>query len=144
MLLGIPFAKPVGRFEHSAVRDVFDGEIDGTSMASACPQPSSSQYKDVQQSEDCLTLDIYMPIVSDANSLSYYIDALFKTENVETQPDVFFWIHGGSFNQGTSSEYSGFTQVDRGNIVVSINYRLGPLGFMQYYNEGTDIDYDIL
>ena len=57
---------------------------------------------------------------------------------------MFFWIHGGSFNQGTSSEYSGFTQVDRGNIVVSINYRLGPLGFMQYYDEGTDIDHDIL
>ena len=39
---------------------------------------------------------------------------------------------------GTSSEYSGFTQVDRGNIVVSINYRLGPLGWFHYYDEGRD------
>ena len=37
---------------------------------------------------------------------------------------------------GTSSEYSGFTQVERGNIVVSINYRLGPLGWFHYYDEG--------
>ena len=40
---------------------------------------------------------------------------------------------------GTSSEYSGFTQVDRGNIVVSINYRLGPLGWFHYYDEGMDM-----
>ena len=41
---------------------------------------------------------------------------------------------------GTSSEYSGFTQVDRGNIVVSINYRLGPLGWFHYYDEGMDTE----
>ena len=64
MFVGIPFAKPVGRFEHSEVLDSFDGEFDATSMAAACPQPASSQYKDLNQSEDCLTLDIYMPIVS--------------------------------------------------------------------------------
>ena len=39
---------------------------------------------------------------------------------------------------GTSSEYSGFTQVERRNIVVSINYRLGPLGWFHYYDEGRD------
>ena len=57
-----------------------------------------------------------------------------------SQSDLFFWIHGGSFTMGTSSEYSGFTQVNRGNIVVSINYRLGPLGWLHYYDEGKDIE----
>ena len=61
---GIPFVKPVARFEHSEVLDSFDGEIDGTKMAAGCPQPSQSQYTNIEQSEDCLTLDIYMPIVS--------------------------------------------------------------------------------
>ena len=45
---------------------------------------------------------------------------------------------------GTSSEYSGFTQVERGNIVVSINYRLGPLGWFHYYDEGRDTKNSIL
>ena len=36
-------------------------------MAAGCPQPSQSQYNNIEQSEDCLTLDIYMPIVSFIN-----------------------------------------------------------------------------
>lgn len=67
-------------------------------------------------SEDCLYLNIYTP-AKDAN---------------EKLP-VFFWIHGGGFNSGASSQslYPGEDLAERGNmIVVTINYRLGIFGFL--------------
>lgn len=67
------------------------------------------------QSEDCLYLNIWTP-------------------GLEGPPrPVMVWIHGGAFKigSGSSSSYSGKTLAKRGNVVfVSINYRLGPLGFL--------------
>ena len=66
--------------------------------------------------EDCLTLDIYRPegVVGGA---------------------ILFWIHGGAFVTGTSHLYDGIEQAKRGNIVVSIQYRLGVFGFMNLWDE---------
>jgi para-nitrobenzyl esterase len=71
--------------------------------------------KTEMQSEDCLFLNIWSPGLDDARR------------------PVMVWIHGGAFNVGSGSSpmYSGETLAKRGNIVfVSINYRLGPLGFL--------------
>jgi para-nitrobenzyl esterase len=67
-------------------------------------------------SEDCLFLNIWTP--AGASSGSYY--------------PVMVWIYGGGFQQGASShaEYGGANLAQRGVVVVSLNYRLGALGFM--------------
>ena len=66
-------------------------------------------------SEDCLTLNIWAP--ADARDAP-----------------VFFWIHGGSLAIGSSREplYDGARLAARGIVVVSINYRLGVLGYLAH------------
>ncbi len=67
------------------------------------------------QSEDCLTLNVWTPGVDG-----------------ERRP-VMVWIHGGAFQIGSSSQsmYDGEALAQRGDVVVvTINYRLGPLGFL--------------
>lgn len=65
-------------------------------------------------SEDCLYLNVWTPA---------------KAEN-EKMP-VMFWIHGGGFTGG-SGNLNGKPLAERGVVVVSINYRLGPLGFFAH------------
>jgi para-nitrobenzyl esterase len=65
------------------------------------------------QSEDCLYLNVATPGVDDA------------------QRPVMLWIHGGGFHSGSGSVYDGSSLSKRGDVVVvTINYRLGPLGFL--------------
>jgi len=49
------------------------------------------------------------------------------------------WIHGGAFKHGAGSlkKYDGKTLSEKNTIVVSINYRLGPLGFLPHDAFGT-------
>jgi para-nitrobenzyl esterase len=72
-----------------------------------------------RQSENCLNLNIWTPALDNARR------------------PVMFWIHGGAFNRGSGSMpgYDGTSLVKRGDVVVvSINYRLGPLGFLHLAN----------
>jgi len=67
------------------------------------------------ETEDCLRMHIYTPITS--------------LTSPGTLP-VYFWIHGGAYKMGKGGwPYEGFPFVKRNAIFVSINYRLGPLGF---------------
>lgn len=73
-------------------------------------------------SEDCLYLNVWTPALDDA------------------QRPVMFWIHGGGFLYGNGQENMAERQglVARGDVVlVSINYRLGPFGFL-HLDELTD------
>jgi para-nitrobenzyl esterase len=74
-------------------------------------------------SEDCLFLNVFAP----ANATS------------ESRLPVLYWIHGGAFLNGTGSVgwYDGARLAARGQVVVTINYRLGALGFMGEGNWGT-------
>ncbi|MFM7763641.1 MAG: carboxylesterase family protein, partial [Acidimicrobiaceae bacterium] len=77
--------------------------------------------KEIPISEDCLYLNIWKPSV------------------VNEPLPVLFWIHGGAFTNGTAatSWYHGANLVALGEvIVVSINYRLGPFGFIGENNLG--------
>ena len=69
-------------------------------------------------SEDCLTMDIYRPAVSEGAG-------------------ILFWIHGGGFINGDATIYDGIEQAKRGNIVVIIQYRLGVFGFMNLFDTET-------
>ena len=66
-------------------------------------------------SEDCLSLNIWAPAEA-------------------RKAPVFFWIHGGSLKIGANREayYDGTRLASRGVVVVAINYRLGPLGWLAH------------
>ncbi|XP_037793900.1 neuroligin-1-like [Penaeus monodon] len=74
------------------------------------------------QSEDCLTLNIYTPIMVIPGSEVY---------------PVLVYFHGESFSWGAGSLYDGSVLAAYGRVVVvTINYRLGPLGFLNTYGGG--------
>ncbi|MFX1488071.1 MAG: carboxylesterase/lipase family protein [Promethearchaeota archaeon] len=119
---GIPYAEPpIGdlRFLPPIAKEPWDGVLDATKYG-PCSFQGYNQFEDwfdklEPESEDCLTLNIWTPAADD-----------------EKRP-VLFWIHGGAFIGGSSKqEYlDGLALAKRGNVVVvSINYRLGLLGFL--------------
>ena len=79
----------------------------------ACPQAGSTAP--LPQSEDCLFLNVYVP----------------RTATPHSKLPVFFWIHGGALVTGTGADYDPSVMVAENNIiVVTINYRLGALGWL--------------
>ncbi|MFC4322583.1 carboxylesterase family protein [Litchfieldia salsa] len=109
---GIPYAKPpVDELRWKAPEEPapFDGIFDATEFGHIAIQNSASG---IIGEEDSLNLDIYRP-----------------NTNKKHLP-VFFFIHGGNNQSGKSGEITGDAFVnDVEAIFVSINYRLGPLGF---------------
>ncbi|MEM7437701.1 MAG: carboxylesterase family protein [Myxococcota bacterium] len=115
--LGLRFAEPpVGelRFRPPVAIDAWDTPVEATAFGPACPQPGNA-YEN--QSEDCLTLNVWTPAVDD-----------------RSRP-VMVWIHGGGWAyEGTEdSLYNGAKLAARGDVVVvSVEYRLGVLGFSHF------------
>ncbi|CAL8104687.1 unnamed protein product [Calicophoron daubneyi] len=106
-------------------------------MPPSCPQPKDTLFQDspavrmwqpnTPLNEDCLFLNIWVP-----NS---NVD---EAENERKKLAVMVWIYGGSFYTGTStlSVYDGRFLAARQNIIVaSLNYRVGPFGFLYMNNE---------
>ncbi|HET7562618.1 MAG TPA: carboxylesterase family protein [Rhodanobacteraceae bacterium] len=118
---GIPYAAPpVGdlRWKAPAPAKQWHGVRQATAYGPACYQPGpklSSIYegKPVPMSEDCLTVNIWAP--RDAHNAP-----------------VFFWIYGGALWNGSNRDplYDGARLAEHGVIVVSVNYRVGPLGWL--------------
>jgi para-nitrobenzyl esterase len=82
----------------------------------ACPQ-QVGQDSTVVLSEDCLFLNIWTPSTTD-----------------DGKAPVMVWIHGGGLNLGFSHRefYDGRAFAEQGVVLVTINYRLGPLGFLAH------------
>jgi para-nitrobenzyl esterase len=79
----------------------------------ACPQAASTAP--LPQAEDCLFLNVYMP----------------ATATPHSKLPVFLWIHGGALVTGSGAEYDPSVLVAENKIiVVTINYRLGALGWL--------------
>ncbi|MEW6737509.1 MAG: carboxylesterase/lipase family protein [Acidobacteriota bacterium] len=115
---GIPYAAPpVGELRWKAPQPAAKRAdiLDATTFGSSCSQPGNGG---VIGSEDCLTLNIWAP----------------KTKEVSLRP-VMVFIHGGGNVTGASSIplYDGLTLTEKGGVlIVTINYRLGPLGFLAH------------
>ncbi len=119
---GIPYAAPpVGDLRWKPPQPVaaWTSPRACTSYGPACPQPTGGELLPSlavgTTSEDCLYLNVWSPASSPSQRLP-----------------VMVWIHGGSFVTGAGSlpVYDGANLADRGVVVVTINYRLGPLGFL--------------
>jgi para-nitrobenzyl esterase len=113
---GIPYAAPpIGELRWKPPQKVaaWTQVRDCTLFGPACPQPR--QQDGGKFSEDCLYLNVWSP-----------------AENPDARLPVMVWIHGGAFNFGSGSqpEYHGKNLAKRGVVVVTLNYRLGPLGFL--------------
>ncbi|HEY2733236.1 MAG TPA: carboxylesterase family protein, partial [Polyangiales bacterium] len=131
VFLGIPYAAPpVGSLRFAAPQPAaaWTGMREAVQFGNIAPQQAARS--DVQgviargeQSEDCLYLNVYTPAADGGRR------------------PVLFWIHGGGFIVGSSSEtiYDGGPLATRGDVVlVSVNYRLGALGYLYLGGHGGD------
>jgi para-nitrobenzyl esterase len=122
---GVPYAAaPVGdlRWKAPQPAKAWKGELDATKYGHHCAQNhvfddmifQDSATTDDKGSEDCLTLNVYAPA------------------NEKGKLPVMFWIHGGGYSGGGSSEprHNGDFLPTKGVVLVTINYRLGVLGFL--------------
>jgi para-nitrobenzyl esterase len=114
--LGIPYAAaPTGarRWQPPAPHAPWFTPLDATQFGKHCPQPEPPASA-ANASEDCLFLNVYAS----------------ADDRHGSQP-VMVWIHGGSLVTGESDAYDPSELVGRGDVVVvTINYRLGALGFL--------------
>jgi para-nitrobenzyl esterase len=120
---GIPYAlPPVGsaRWKPPSPMPPWTGVRKATDFGPECFQPKpqlSNIYagNPMPMSEDCLTLNIWAP-------------------NKARNAPVFFWIYGGALAGGSSRDplYDGARLASQGIVVVSINYRLGVLGWLAH------------
>lgn len=129
LFAGIPYAAPPLkdlRFKAPQPHAPFTKPFAAFKFGAAAPQVPSGGMTDsaqVRWDEDCLTLNISTPACDDH------------------QRPVLVWIHGGGYRSGQSSVpwYAGSQFCENGNlVVVSINYRLGALGFTDLTHLGPE------
>ncbi|HEU5031789.1 MAG TPA: carboxylesterase family protein [Spirillospora sp.] len=121
---GVPYAAaPMGdlRWRAAQPHPGWPGVRDAASYGPGCPQPYApapdsvlGRHGEPPFDEDCLTLNVWTPDPGGKNP-------------------VLVWIHGGGFvsGSGTMPVYAGDTFARDGDlVVVTINYRLGPLGYL--------------
>jgi para-nitrobenzyl esterase len=128
---GIPYAAaPVGnlRFREAQAPQPWNGVLDGTRWGNTCIQPKAptraigvNQATDMPDSppisEDCLNLNVWTPAHRAGEKLP-----------------VMVWFYGGAYNEGGGSMpfADGTNLAKKGVIVISLNYRVGPYGFLSY------------
>jgi para-nitrobenzyl esterase len=120
LFAGIPYAAPpVGPLRWRAPQPPipWQGVRDASKFGARCVQDTTSDPDFGRSiSEDCLTLNVWAP----------------SSRAAERLP-VMVWIHGGAFVNGSGDIYDARRMVSRGDIiVVTVNYRLGALGFLAH------------
>jgi len=120
--LGLPYAAPpVGdlRWKGPQPAAKWKGDRDATKFGAHCAQGrvfDDMVFQDAGPSEDCLFGNVYTPADAKKNA----------------KLPVMFWIHGGGYSGGGSSEprHNGDFLPLKGVVLVTINYRLGVFGFL--------------
>ncbi len=122
--LGIPYAAPpVGQLRWKAPQPVtrWYQPRDATHFANHCPQVASP-YGLPSTTEDCLYLNVFTPSDSHRDH---------GKDDWHRLP-VMVWIHGGALVVGLSDGYDPTRLVKQGVVVVTLNYRIGALGFLAH------------
>jgi len=116
--LGVPFASPpVGdlRWRPPVAPASLTSVRDATKFAPHCAQLNRGVFAAPSNTEDCLYLNVFTPALSGAKR------------------PVMVWFYGGGLFSGESEDYDGGKLASRGDvIVVTLNYRVGALGFLSH------------
>lgn len=117
---GIPYAQPpVGELRWQAPRLLeFVEGYEAVSPGPSCPQ-GPSPFGVASVSEDCLYLNVFQPKAK-------------KSLLAQVKNPVMVWLHGGALTYGEGFTYDPQKLVEEGVVVVTVNYRLGALGFMAH------------
>ena len=116
---GIPYAAPpVGNLRWKAPQPAtaWKGIKGAMGFRSNCPQPAGF-FGRLSDDENCLFLNVFTPA---------------SAAKAGSKLPVMFWIHGGALITGESDDYNPVALLKRGVVVVTINYRLGLLGFLAH------------
>lgn len=117
---GIPYAAPpVGdlRWRAPEPAEAWDGVLDATEYPNRCPQGESSMGAGGPVSEDCL-----------------YVNVVTAAESSDEMRPVMVFFHGGGLTTGTgnSTTYNHPMLPTKGVVSVSVNSRLGPMGYLAH------------
>lgn len=120
--LGVPYAAPpVGdrRWAPTSSVTAWEGVRPAREHGPQClqPEPLNPFYASNRrnQSEDCLTLNVWT-----------------RATSTDARLPVMVWFHGGALLEGAGELYPGDALTRKGVILVTVNYRLGPLGFFAH------------
>ncbi|GAB6024181.1 hypothetical protein CHUAL_008884 [Chamberlinius hualienensis] len=129
---GIPYGEPTNkdlRFAPPVARGKWNGVWDATKDGQMCVQFAvlRQQY---DGDEDCLLLNVYIP----------------ETRNKTKLLPVIYYIHGGAFvmGSGRSDEIGPEKMMDYDAILVVVNYRVGPFGFLSTGDAASPGNYALL
>ena len=143
---GVPFAEAPELFRPAVLKKPWEGTLNATAYGAKCLQsgvmsavgdaPSSSLIG----SADCLTLNVWAPTTA--------LPADKGEAKAKALLPVMVYIHGGGFNIGSAHSYgsmddlaySGTALARQGLIVVTVQYRLGALGFFSHKDLGSSAD----
>lgn len=135
VFLGIPYALPPtfeGRFKPPRVHRGWQ-LLQAVDFGPACPQPvryTGATKGIMDMDEDCLYLNVYSPKTGAGVAQKY---------------PVMVYIHGGEFIRGASNLFQGHILASFYDVVVvTLNYRLGALGFLSTGDENSPGNYGIL
>ncbi|KAI9927858.1 hypothetical protein ASPWEDRAFT_113392 [Aspergillus wentii DTO 134E9] len=127
---GIPFAAPPTgskRWTPPTTAKPWSGVFKADTFGPQCAQTTSSSagifnIASNTSSEDCLFLNVWTPTYNDTSDLS------------SKKLPVYVWIYGGRFTGGSGDvmTYDGSGLASKDIIVVTLNYRLGPFGFLAH------------
>ena len=130
--LGIPYAAdPIGplRLRSPQPHPAWEGIRDALEFGNVAPQHASKIIPlpaGLRIAEDCLSLNIWAPV---------------REQGDDRQRPVMLWIHGGAYFIGFSAQdvYDGRSLAEHGDVlIVTINYRLGALGFLDFSSFGDE------
>jgi para-nitrobenzyl esterase len=128
--LGIPYAAPpVGQLRYRAPQPPlkWEGVRDALEFGSVAPQEATKLIPipaGLKIDEDCLSLNVWVPKAAATDG---------------RKRPVMLWVHGGAYFIGFSAQpvYNGQALADQGDvIVITINYRLGAVGFLDFRSFG--------
>ncbi len=137
MFLGIPYAAPPTgerRWRPPQPIEKWQGTRKANSYGAACPQPEDPHWMDLYTKEVVQTFEPYFTFRTDEDCLFLNVwTTNMPADHIAAKKlPVMVWIHGGGRAGASQFWPMGPTLARKGVVLVSINYRLGALGFMSH------------